>query len=348
MQFTNTTPFPTLCFESVGPENVPIHTVVVRATATIIPGARLVLAEEQLPVRLTDCYFGKSGSSSLKYPSDLAPYKPKTDIVIVGSAYPPAKESRGWKIEVTVGQHTKTLAVLGECHWEKTFFHDWHMSPVTPVHRVPIRYENAYGGSLSIPGPKGELQIVDSCRSNPVGRGWLSPLAQKLQVERDSLPMAQIYAPKASLQYGGECAVEGLGAIAPSWAFRQKYVGTWDAIETGESLPHDFDFLFYNCAHPDLIVPYLKGDEPVQLLGLTREGRLEFTLPGHSILVAAKYAMEQESEIVTAVLDTMIVEPDDLRATLVWRATLPADPDLQSLEARLVFNEVSKGEPFHE
>jgi len=121
MQFTNNTPFPSLCFESTGPEGCPVHTVVVRATATIVPGAPLTLSDEQLPLKLTDC-FGKPGASSLKYPSDLAPFKPKTDIVVIATAYPPAKHSRGWKIGVTVGQHKKSLLVLGGVPLAKELF----------------------------------------------------------------------------------------------------------------------------------------------------------------------------------------------------------------------------------
>ena len=347
MRFTNTTPFPTLCFETKGPGGTDIHTVVVRATTTIIPGAPLFLADEQLPLKLTDCYYGKPGSSSLKYPSDLVPFKPKTDIIIIGSAYPPAKGSLSWRIAVTVGQHKKSLLVLGECFWKKGFLLGWHVSPVTPVSTVAICYENAYGGALVFPDDQDGPRIVDLCKKNPVGKGWISPLASKLLGKLERCPMPQIFSTNTSLRYGEEHLVEGFGAIAPDWAFRQRYRGRWRVEEDEVAIPFssDFDFLYYNSAHPDLIVPYLKGDEAVQLLRLTPGGKLDFTLPGHLVYLRAKYARQEELQTIPALLDTLIIEPDEMRASLVWRSTVTVDPDLESLEARLIFQE---GEGDHE
>jgi hypothetical protein len=349
MRFTNTTPFPTLCFETTGPDG-PVHTVVVRATATIIPEAPLFLADEQLPIRLTDCYFGKPGASSLKYPSDLAPFKPKTDIIVIATSYAPARQSRGWRAEVTVGQHKKSLIVIGDCFWKKTLFLGWHRSQIAPASKVPIRYENAYGGALALPDERGGSRIVDICRENPVGKGWGSPLAPKLVGEMGTYPMAQIYAHDTQLEYGKVCSVEGFGAIAPNWRFRQRYIGSWDEGEGDGAAPaaSDFDFLFYNCAHPDLIVPYLKGDEAVQLLGLAAERKLNYRLPGHTVHLAAKYAEQQEPVIIPGLLDTLIIEPDDMRASLVWRATVPIDSDIKSLEAQFCFNEDAAGEASHD
>jgi len=225
------------------------------------------------------------------------------------------------------------------------------MSPVTPVPKVAIRYENAYGGALTVSDERGERRPLEVCESNPVGKGWLSPLAPKVQGEMERFPMAQIYSPGTSLKHGEEYAVEGFGAIAPHWAFRQRYRGSWQGEEGVDEVPisSDFDFLFFNCAHPDLIVPYLQGDETVELLGLTPDGRLDFRLPGHTVYLAAEYDQQQGPEIVPAMLDTLIIEPDDRRASLIWRATVPADGDLETLAARLIFKEnAANGESGHE
>lgn len=341
MRYLNTTPFPTLCFESVGPEGVPIHTIVVRATTTILPGASLRLSVDQLPLNITDRYFGKPGESSLKYPSDLAPFKPRADIIVVGTTYPPTTSARAWIVAVTVGQHKKSLMVTGPRDWKKSLL-GWSLPSLKPAAKQPVRYESAFGGALVFPNAEGDSRTLDVFRSNPVGKGWWSPIASKLLDDVKIFPVQQFYSASSDLPpvFGKQYAVEGLGAIAPTWAFRQKHAGRWHEIDSDSVtlLPSDFEFHFFNCAHPDLVVPHLKGDEKVRLVNLTPEGMLQFQLPGHSVFVVARFAGKQD-EIVPALLDTLIIEPDQMQATLVWRATLPVDSGVKRLEARLLFNE---------
>jgi hypothetical protein len=65
-----------------------------------------------------------------------------------------------------------------------------------------------------------------------------------------------------------------------------------EAIDRGMSPDYarDFDTLFFQCAHPGLIVPrYLVGNEPLRLTGLMPgEEPFEFQLP--CISVVAKLA----------------------------------------------------------
>ena len=346
MKYTNSTPFPTLCFESIGPEGRHVHTIVVRATTTINPGGLLILADEQLPLNFTDRYFGKPGASSLKYPNDLAPYKPKADIVLLATAYPPGKSALVWGVKVSVGQHAKSLVVIGPRFWKKGLF-GWELSPLQPASKQPIRYESAFGGTLTFVDKEGEVRIVDVCRDNPVGKGWMSPLESKVSGGVKTFPAAQFYSGASDLppDFGKEYAIEGFGAIAPSWSSRQKHVGSWEASEGKDTVPVScgFDPLFFNCAHPDLIVPYLNGDEAVQLVNLTPDARLDFQLPGHVVFIAGQFAEQEEPASIPAFLDTLMIEPDDMRVTLVWRATVPVEAVPEALEARLIFNEKAAG-----
>src|SRR5688572_13228409 len=66
---------------------------IVKATFVILEGGRLVLADDQRPVRLEDEPHDRDYPwSSLRYPSDLCPDKVGTDVVVVGEAIadPPA------------------------------------------------------------------------------------------------------------------------------------------------------------------------------------------------------------------------------------------------------------------
>ena len=48
------------------------------------------------------------------------------------------------------------------------------------------------------------------------------------------------------------------------------------------------------------------------------------------------YVSRKEIAPALAHLDTMIIEPDRMRATLVWRTTVPVEPEVRVLEARLI------------
>jgi hypothetical protein len=88
-------------------------------------------------------------------------------------------------------------------------------------------------------------------------------------------------------------------------------------------LPADFDRRHFNAAPADLVAAgYLRGDEPVVVTGATPRGTLSFMLPAQSppgVRVVLRGASEQRLTV-AANLDTVIVEPDQLRVLLLWRA----------------------------
>ena len=120
--------------------------------------------------------------------------------------------------------------------------------------------------------------------------------------------------------------------------------------ESGKPLPEDFDFAFWNGAHPDLQVPWLAGNEEITLTnlcphnmpGATRDKSgstlLRFTLPGHQPFVLVRY--EDGAMVPTqAELDTLVIEPDEKKVSCVYRLLLPMEPAVRVLEARLIFKE---------
>src|SRR2546426_12776925 len=90
MEMCNDTPFMPLAFESQDVDDQPFHVVVLKGTYEIINGQPLKLAPEPRPLTMADEYYGDPTGSSLKRESDLAPYKPRTDIHFTGAvAYAP-------------------------------------------------------------------------------------------------------------------------------------------------------------------------------------------------------------------------------------------------------------------
>ncbi|MFT7621913.1 MAG: hypothetical protein ACI9WU_001078 [Myxococcota bacterium] len=119
-------------------------------------------ADQQAELVLGDEYHGKEDpfASSIRYESDLAPWKTKKDIVFLGSAHAPGgKESPSWDVTLKVGAWERTLRVFGprKVQWipprEEGKGKTKTLEPQPPVigdpepiAEVELIYENAYGG----------------------------------------------------------------------------------------------------------------------------------------------------------------------------------------------------------
>lgn len=85
-----------------------------------------------------------------------------------------------------------------------------------------------------------------------------------------------------------------------------------------------FSFRFANGASHGLQVPYLRGDEEVELIGLhPRETHWRFQLPGTrpAIWTDGRDGTFKQTE---AVLHALIIEPDENRVGVVWCGAAPA------------------------
>lgn len=89
MEFRNLTPFPSMAFDCLDQHDQRFHTVVMRLTFELQDNGALELAPVQTPLAMTDEYYGEVNRSSVKQESDLAPYKPHTDVIVVAEAHAP-------------------------------------------------------------------------------------------------------------------------------------------------------------------------------------------------------------------------------------------------------------------
>ena len=87
-------------------------------------------------------------------------------------------------------------------------------------------------------------------------------------------------------------------------------------------LPEDFNEHFFNAAEPGLIANgYLQGGENVMVKNASREQDLEFCLPHHQLEIAIWIKGKRQETVPN--LDTVIIEPDENRLQIVWRAAIP-------------------------
>ncbi|MCF6212368.1 MAG: DUF2169 domain-containing protein, partial [Gammaproteobacteria bacterium] len=122
------------------------------------------------------------------------------------------------------------------------------------------------------------------------------------------------------------------------WEPRYKLAGTYDqnwVDDVFPFLPADFNDAYYQAAPLDQQIDHLKGNEMVELINLTPNGRIAFCLPKKEIPIVffLKKGGREERQ---AVADTLVIEPDLKRFTLTWRVQLPLKKNMFEIPQVLV------------
>lgn len=319
----NETPFPAFGFETELRSAAENFCLAVKASYDIT-AAGLRLRDEQLPLRMTDVYVGEPGASSLLAATDLVPYRPRTDVLVVGDAHAPGGQPlQRWLAELRVGDRLyKALQVTGPRQWQHHAVRGWTLSGIEAVASVPLRYEYAYGGEH----PTDDDAPRDCWPANPVGRGYVGHA--KLD-KRKPWPAPQLLAPDAALSDAPERTPAVTACTAPipgDWAPRVQRTGTTDERwrrTVAPRLPADFDDRHFNCAPDDQQVEgYLRGDEELALAGFLRT-TTRLRLPD---LQVTALMVDHDGVLVPLEMDLSTVQIDTTHSTLelVWRLITPA------------------------
>jgi hypothetical protein len=338
----NHTGVPHFWFEKSGATDQPLDVLVVRATFDFASeGETMTLADTQTPIGFSDEFDGPAETSPLRAvvaeDGDLLPYKPGTDVLVLGHAQAPgAAPHTDWLAGIRVGPVRKMLHLHGPRQWHKNWL-GWKVGAATPVTRVPLDYRLAYGGCIDIPAhlsPDGEPDTLKH-DSNPAGCGWLpdskalkqlaKPARQyvsKWLESQTTLQAPQILAVDSPLSHPEQnTAPQGLGPLARWWAPRVALQGSYDDAWRANRyplLPNDFDAHYYQSAAPDMVAkPHLAGDEIATLIGLLSTN-VHMRLPGWRIIAAVKHT-SGEHTVSLPLLDTVRFDLDSQQASLVWR-----------------------------
>lgn len=305
--------------------------VIVRGTFEI--NGTLAVAEKQLPPVAADEYWADPGTSSLKYMSDMHLGKPATDVVLVGRAWTPGgQQAPQVDVLVSVADRQKTVRVFGDRQWRSGMLSP-SISPPQPFESMPITYEQAFGGIHEVDPEKQKTLAEDR---NPVGVGFRGKRKAKEMIDT---PLPNIEDPQHLIRsIGDQPPPAGFGFIAASWLPRRSFAGTYDEAwqkSRAPYLPTDFDPRFFNAAHPDLVFDrFLQGGEPVRVENASRNGPLSFNLPRCQLNIQVKVAGQTQQPPTN--LETVLIEPEDNRLSLVWRASVPCDKKVLKVEEIVV------------
>ena len=185
------------------------------------------------------------------------------------------------------------------------------------------------------------------CVSNPIGIGYTDDWYLKaMNIKR--FPAPQIESPQDPIRkFGKFYEPQGLGIVGRAWSSRNKLCGTMDEafVQSGRSLPEDFDFAYWNGAHPDLQVPWLKGDETIDLINIPipdcRADRADsqgnritrLVLPENHLCAEVIYP-DRRMAALDFNVDTLIINAERKTVSLLYRLKLPIKPEIQSLEVQ--------------
>jgi hypothetical protein len=320
-------------------EGMEIWLVAVKATFDILPDGTTAIAREQPPVLHLAEHHGVPGNSSVKYDADLVLTKKTTDVLVLGHAHaPPGRAVSQADVGFRVGPVRKTLRVFGDRTW-----HAHGLSAPEPFEKMPLVYERAYGGV----DRRSDQPDKDWDWRNPVGTGFAVSGRHV-----DGMKAPNIECPDHPIDsWKDRPTPAGFGAIAGHWQPRVSFAGTYGDhwLQTRQPLlAEDLDDRYFQSAPADQQAPnFLRGGEPVALVGLTPGGELRFTLPKVYFGFETHFHDGSRETHKHRRLHTVILEPDFPRVSLVWHTALPCHFKVHKLERTVVTlkDDLSTGGP---
>jgi hypothetical protein len=331
-ELDNKSPFPAEIIPALGIQGEVYLVIILRGTFLAEQNGKPSPAALQEPVCLEDSYVGIPGKSSIKFASDFAISKSGTDVAMLGSAYAPGgRPTTMVGVELSVCPISKRVIVFGDRQWARHLGVP-SISRPKPFVKMPLSFERAFGGV--------DTTHQDSSKHaweqrNPIGAGFrkYKPI--------DGLALPNIEDPSNLISSPKDYPTpQGFGFIGRDWQPRRSFVGTYDDAWRKEQcplLPIDFDYRYFQAAHPDLVTKsHLNGDEPVRITGAVPEGVLTFDLPGLAICVAVHRRRGRVLRGIAA-LDTVIVRPDEHCLNMVWRYTILCPRKIFDIERVVTF-----------
>ncbi len=273
--------------------------VIVRGTFAIRAGQVVEPVSEPKPP-MGDLHYGDDPSASLRYASDLCPFKPRADLSLVGHAYAQARaRARGsTHVQLVFGKLRRVLAAIGDRRWQNGV-----PSKPQSFERIALRWENAFGGP--------------SHPANPLGVGL------------DGAALPRLEDPEALIRNQRDQPPPACCAPVPRhFQVRGGKLGTYDAAWLDQRWPYfpkDVDWSYFNAAPAEQQMDYPRGNEAFDLGGVHPEHPVvSGRLPGLAPRVFAQMTAEADGAFreIAVRLDTVAFDADAMEVSLVWRGQL--------------------------
>jgi hypothetical protein len=280
---------------------------------------------------MADEFTGEPGRSAPLRETDYSHRKLKCDVVLNGSAHAPGNlPTTSVEVSLRVGSMRKSFFVFGDRRWEDMMLSTGDPEPFT---QMPISYDRAYGGADS---NEDEPDRIATYAENPVGTGY-HPIRHRTALVGALLPnTGEGRSPVSDIK--GRYRPMSFGPVGRNFSPRYKRAGTYDRNWLDNEAPFwpaDFSYAYFQCAPDDQQVPYLQGDEEVELTNLTPDGWRFFRLPRRAMPVTLlpHQGLDMQRE---GICDTLLLEPDLGRFSMTWRLPFPLRRNMFELKQIIV------------
>jgi hypothetical protein len=281
-------------------------TVIAKATFALAPEAAMPRVEPQ-EILLAEAYHGAHAPRTIRFASDRVPYLDRADVVFTGYAHaPPGAPVRSLPVRITIFDGVQLLL-------DKALL----VQDASPFQRMPIVYERAARGADG--------------QENPLGAD--AHAANLLDPRDPSRPA-------------------GFGPIARAWPARRRLLGDAprSAIEGPIlEIPDAFDWSYFQSAPADQRIGYLRGGEAIVLQGLhPAVPHLRTRLPearGLARVHGLSAFGVAEGQPLELLADTLRIDGEAERCTLVFRRSFPVSGEGALAAARIVAGVELPGAP---
>ncbi|MDQ1815668.1 DUF2169 domain-containing protein [Massilia sp. CCM 9210] len=326
---TNQTPLPALARahrDHLGQS----HILVIAKGAWLLSTGRMAPAEQQVglhmqPVkrRIGDLELAPAQRAALHarlqdeviwLDHDLAPPKPACDVMVAGYATAPFDHPHPYiDAGVRIGDKSSGLRAFAPRFWQDGWLGHKAKALATTVQRVPLSYAFA---------------------------DWPSGFAIEQGDETAYLPWIEaLHADSRRRSHARVPA--GFGFWPENAVHRSKHSGTFDDAwlrERSPDLPTDFNPRFYNAAHPELqLVRAPQAGTAIRLVHLARQAIIDCTFPALALAVQARTAAGHMPAPTAMTADTIIIEPDHDRLSIIWRALVPSGQQADAVRSVRLF-----------
>ncbi|MGK3967811.1 DUF2169 domain-containing protein [Sorangium sp. So ce118] len=261
-------------------------TAIVKATFAFAPDAEMPLAEPQ-PILRAEVHHGNNPIRGIRFSSDLAPYLGRADVTFTGHAHAPrGTRVQSMPVRLAVADGSRILL-------------DRQLLVRDPCgfERMPLTCDRATSGAGG--------------HENPFGRGPDPAAANLLDPRNPSRPAC-------------------FGPVARALPARRRRLGSTPrkVLEAPiAEIPEGFDWGYFQAAPEGQQIDHLRGDEWILLEGL-HPGlpRVAMRLPsarGAARIHGLGGFGVAEGLRLDLVADTLHIDGDEERCTVVWRRSLP-------------------------
>ncbi len=301
----------TLAGNLQGQQIISVHC---KRTYQLMPNGRCVRAPRQLPLWVAPLC--DDDGNEVFCEGDIMPVKAGMDLVVMGTAY--GRGRTELHASIAVGNARFSYRVQGTRRCLYSGPGTLRFSEAEPITELPIRYENAYGGVDPTVPPQRRLEhALDAVAHqpgvyprNPQGKGYV---VFENRERLDGLELPNVEHP-ATLVRPSNLIVgdpsrwwqapipwscdwfhkfsyprsNGFGVLpeyvpdddSGMWEVKMKIVQPQQVRRMDQDGVPEIDPCLFNAASPALVLPFLRGDEAIELCEMTPDGQLVVYLPG--------------------------------------------------------------------